>query len=163
MQVRRIRADEWERWRELRLGALLAAPYAFLTTYEQASARPDEVWREQTERNATSDSCWLGIAEDGAEWVGSAGVTVEEERTAPELFAMWVSPTARGSGIGEALVRAAVDWARSTGAAHMDIWVTDVNQHAIALYERIGATRTGVSQPLPSNPSLHELLLRLDL
>ena len=162
-QVRRIRADEWTRWRELRLAALMAAPYAFLTTYEQAAARPDEVWQQQTAGNAAGDESWLGIAEDGAEWLGSAGVTRGEGRAAPELFAMWVVPGVRGRGVGEALVTAAADWARETGGAHLDIWVTDINTHARALYERLGAVDTGVTQPLPANPSLQEILLRLDL
>ena len=163
MQVRRIRADEWQRWRDIRLAALLAAPYAFLTTYEQAAAKPDELWQQQTSANASSEESWLGIAEQDDAWLGTAGVTLGEGRTAPELFAMWVSPEARGSGVGEALVHAAADWSRRAGGTHLDIWVTDINAPARALYQRLGAVPTGVTQPLPTNPAVLEVLLRLDL
>lgn len=52
--VRAVRAEEWERAKEIRLAALRdpAAPIAFLETYEQALTKPDVFWQERSARAA---------------------------------------------------------------------------------------------------------------
>ncbi len=69
---------------------------------------------------------------------------------------MWVAPSARGHGGGEALIEAVVAWVRSLGASRLQLWVTATNEPAIALYRRTGFVDTDETQPLPSNPSLLE-------
>ena len=75
--VRRIRTDEWENVRDLRLRALQdpAAPIAFLDTFASASAQPDGFWRGRTAHAADGDTAaqFVAIADDG-EWIGSATV-----------------------------------------------------------------------------------------
>ena len=44
MRVRRLRADEWQHWREFRVAMLTEAPYAFGMTLDEALARPDAEW-----------------------------------------------------------------------------------------------------------------------
>lgn len=52
--IRPVRAEEWALAKELRLAALQdpVAPVAFLETYEQAVAQPDEFWQDRTARGA---------------------------------------------------------------------------------------------------------------
>jgi GNAT superfamily N-acetyltransferase len=76
---------------------------------------------------------------------------------------MWVRPSARGKGVGEALITAAADWARSRGHDAVFLWVTESNPPARLLYERCGFAPTGDRQPLPSNPSLTEIRMRRPL
>jgi ribosomal protein S18 acetylase RimI-like enzyme len=76
---------------------------------------------------------------------------------------MWVSPRARGHGVGEALVSAVTGWAAARGFAAVHLWVTETNSPARRLYERCGFKPTGERKPLPSDPSLHELAMRRPL
>jgi ribosomal protein S18 acetylase RimI-like enzyme len=46
-------------------------------------------------------------------------------------------------GIGEALLRAAIAWARDAGLAWMDLGVFDGNPGAIALYRKVGFVEVG--------------------
>ena len=59
------------------------------------------------------------------------------------LTSLWVDPRARGRGVGDQLVISVTDWARDSGYKQLVLWVTEGNQHAEALYERNGFTRTG--------------------
>ena len=83
------------------------------------------------------------------------GVYVEDG--AADLVSMWVRPSARGLGVGEALVEAAASWARARDFGSLSLWVTESNAPARRLYERCGFTPTGESQPLPSDPALPEI------
>lgn len=47
MEFRPARAEEWEQARDLRLEMLADTPIAYLQTWDDAAATPDEVWRRQ--------------------------------------------------------------------------------------------------------------------
>lgn len=56
-----------------------------------------------------------------------------------------VDPTRRGQGLGDAMMRAALDLAfRELGAHRVELGVFDVNPAAIACYERVGFRHDGV-------------------
>lgn len=52
---------------------------------------------------------------------------------------LYVEPRFRGSGIGEALLRATAQQAKDAGAGRLDWQVLDWNSDAVRFYERIGA------------------------
>ncbi|HEX6931787.1 MAG TPA: GNAT family N-acetyltransferase [Streptosporangiaceae bacterium] len=55
-----------------------------------------------------------------------------------------VSPRARGKGIGTALCRYALDWARASGYAGMQFnAVTETNRSAVGIYKRLGFVIVG--------------------
>ncbi len=54
------------------------------------------------------------------------------------LDGICVTPTARGIGIGSALMAAICDEGRARGYAHVRLDVIDTNRRARALYERLG-------------------------
>lgn len=62
----------------------------------------------------------------------------------PELRNLHVATTARGHGIGTALVRAVESHARVAGAIALSVGVADDNPRARALYERLGYAGTGI-------------------
>ncbi len=47
VEVRRIGADEWSAFREVRLAALAESPAAFGSTLEREIAFDDDVWQER--------------------------------------------------------------------------------------------------------------------
>jgi ribosomal-protein-alanine N-acetyltransferase len=75
---------------------------------------------------------------------GLAGLAVVVGRTSPEL-GMLVAEGLRRRGVGHALVDACVAWARAAGARELLLHVFPHNTAAVALYEKHGFVRLGVS------------------
>jgi GNAT superfamily N-acetyltransferase len=55
-----------------------------------------------------------------------------------EVFAIYVMPDVASTGVGYALMDAAVAWLRSMGMEPIALWVLDGNVRARAFYERYG-------------------------
>ena len=141
MALRAALPGDWERLREVRLAALRDAPDAFASTLEATEGLPQWRW----EGWATGDD-WgaelVTFVEEpapGAPFMGLAtGAIFHDDRSAANLFAMWVAPSARGVGIGRALVDGVVDWARERGADHVILRIAEGNVAAQRLYEAAG-------------------------
>lgn len=135
--VRETVADDWQALRGIRLAALRDAPYAFGSTYEREAAFDEADWLG---RIASGGSFLAYLPEvNASDPAGLAGGYPESPATV-ELVAMYVRPSARGRGVGEALVAAVIDWARARDAASVHLWVTETNKPARLLYERCGLT-----------------------
>jgi ribosomal protein S18 acetylase RimI-like enzyme len=81
--------------------------------------------------------------------VGTIGlVWSDARREVAEIVSMWVAPHARGHGVGDRLVRAAIDSAREAGCSEVSLWVAEGNGYAERLYARHGFVRTGAVQPI---------------
>jgi GNAT superfamily N-acetyltransferase len=161
MEVRQVTSDEWERFRDIRLRALGDSPFAFGSSLSREREQPEAAWRK---RITWSGSGATFAAVEGDVWLGVAGVYPDED--APALVwvvSMWVAPEGRRRGTARALLDACVEWARVRSAMEARLWVTTTNAPARALYEGAGFEPTGATQPLPSDPSLEELELRLPL
>ena len=155
VEIREIGAGDWRALRDIRLAALQDAPQAFASTYEREAAFAEADWLRWISRGDT----FLAYApEPGTAPVGIAG-GYEGEPGTIELISMWISPGARGQGIGRALVEAVVGRARAKGMTRVHLWVAESNHSARLLYERCGFRPTGERQPLPSNPQLPEIAM----
>lgn len=161
MHVRKVRAEEFELWRQLRLTALRDTPLAFGSTFASEVQHPLSVWKERTAAFAAGDERVMFVAEDVDRWIGCAGAVMEER--VPYVISMWVSPGERRRGIGVALLCAVAGWAYEKGNRRLLLWVTEGNAAASKLYERMGFQRTGRTQPLPHTPSVRELEYVLEL
>jgi GNAT superfamily N-acetyltransferase len=66
-----------------------------------------------------------------------------------------VAAGSRGRGVGGALVRFALDWARDNGYAGMQFnAVVESNHSAVALYERLGFSLIGTVPRAFAHPTL---------
>jgi GNAT superfamily N-acetyltransferase len=156
--VREVTPDDWETLRDVRLAALREAPYAFGSTYAREAAFTQDQWRGRiSDRNVT----FFAYRPENPEPAGLAGVYVKDG--VADVVAMWARPSARGRGVGEALIEAAAGWARPRDHAALLLWVTESNAPARRLYERCGFALTGERQPLPSDPTLPEVRMRRQL
>ena len=155
--IRRAEGPDWAQLRLVRLAALAESPNAFASTLEREQQLDEEDWRAR----ASSGRTFLAFS--GGAPVGTA-VGIEGDATDERaVVAMWVHPDHRRAGVASALLEAVRTWAHTDGATSLTLWVTRTNDAAGTLYRRIGFTPTGESQPLPSNPSLTEEKMVLDL
>jgi len=157
--VREITADDWKLMRDVRLAALAEAPSAFGSTYAREADFTEERWRGRISERSVTFFAHEKTAD--AAPAGLAGVYVEDSDA--ELVSMWVRPSARGLGVGAALVEAAAAWAKTRDFGALFLWVTESNAPAVRLYERLGFTPTGERQPLPSDPALAEIRMSREL
>lgn len=159
VRVRRVRAQEWEWLRTIRLRALADAPMAFGSTLAAEQAQPDEFWRGRAAGGAAGhDRATFIVERDGA-WVGLGTCVLEGGGTGERpawVFGMWVDPAVRRQGTAQALLRVLAGWARERGADVLNLHVSETNVPAIALYERLGFRATGATEPLPHTPSVRE-------
>ncbi|MFT4979728.1 MAG: ribosomal protein S18 acetylase RimI-like enzyme, partial [Myxococcota bacterium] len=139
VRVTRLHPGEGPRLRALRLRALVDAPDAFGSTAEETATRPPESWRQQLTDLATF------VVVVGGEDVGMVrSVLADGSAEDAYLLSMWVAPSARGRGAGDALIAAVIGWSRSVSARRVLLDVADDNAPAIALYARHGFVPTGV-------------------
>lgn len=164
MEFRPARAEEWQQARDLRLEMLADTPIAYLQTWDDAAATPDEVWRRQhQERLAMPRTAAVFVAVDGqGRWRGQAAtmVNVFSRPVRVWLGAVYLAPEVRGSGAAEHLVGLAEDWTRESGHDEIFLEVNEHNQRAIRFYERTGWRLTGQRRPYPLDPTMDELEMR---
>jgi len=131
--VKRLSADDWQDWRDLRQEALLEAPYAFGSSLAdwQGAGDTEERWR-----NRLSSVEFNAIALLDGDRVGMVSGSLAGED--PELISMWIVPSARGRGVGDALIGAVIDWARTEKCSKLVLRVMEQNVRAVALYGRNG-------------------------
>lgn len=174
--IRRVRAEEWAKARDLRLEALQdpLAPIAFYESYEQARERPDAFWRERTRSAAEGVDVVQFVAEaPGGRWDGTASVLVEHRGSArigkpapveqTHVVAVFVRPEARGSGLAEALFRAALEWSWALDSPPVErvrLLFHGDNARAAALYRKVGFVPSGESAPVPDDEMALEYEIR---
>lgn len=143
LRIERLGPEDWQRLRAIRLRALADAPDAFSSLYAESAAEPDEFWHRRIVdpgfvQLLASDGRDLGMAVVGPGRDGQGG-----------LYGVWVDPSARGLGVGDALMRAAIEVARKAGYERIYLEVANNNAAAIALYARFGWEPTGVLGAMP--------------
>ena len=130
-----------------------------LDTWEEAYAglMPASVFAERRARRDEREASWAGIIASGSSdnllaWVPD-GTLVGFSSTGPgrddpaeglpplELMALYVRASAYGTGVGHALLTAAL------GTSDAYLWVLDGNVRATRFYERQGFVLDGTTKP----------------
>jgi RimJ/RimL family protein N-acetyltransferase len=159
--VHRVTAADAGRMRALRLEMLADSPLAFLETLAQAAARSHEDYRRRIVQAATGDRLAQFVADPGGRLIGHAGGTVlPEEPDVTVVFAVYITPERRGSGVLAELVDAVARWSRAAGRPDLMLEVVVGNDRAVRAYERLGFVDTGARVPHPVIPTLTELQMR---
>ena len=156
VEVRRIRADEWEAVRALRLEATADpdAAIAFLGTHDQTLQHDDDFWRLRTADAADGETAAQFVAVRGDEWVGSATVLVRATGQRDHLgrivddrrafvVGVYVRPAQRASGVIDLLLAASAEWAAGLGLDRLHLDVHRDNHRAQGAYRRAGFEPTG--------------------
>ncbi|MFB7664988.1 GNAT family N-acetyltransferase [Kitasatospora sp. NPDC056138] len=174
--IRAVRDEDWPKAKEIRLAALRdpLAHLAFIETAEQAAARPDDFWQDRVAGAAAGISARQFVAEaaDGR-WLGTVSVLVERpgeqavfgpapDAAQTHVVGVFVRPEARGTGIAEDLVRAALAWSWALPEPRVErvrLYVHQDNSRAEALYRKVGFERTGAFESDPAQPDLRDFEL----
>ncbi len=164
MRIRKVRTDEWRRWREVRLRMLRDDATFFSTRYEDVVREPDEVWQTWVSEADEGVAKTLFVAEGNeGQWLGVVGGFVRVDPSEVHLVSMWVDPEARGLGVARALIRAVGDWASERGATTVLLFVQEANGPARALYDRAGFVATGDKAPIGTGRVGFKLLLKANV
>jgi ribosomal protein S18 acetylase RimI-like enzyme len=152
METRRLTADDWRTYRDVRLAALADAPHAYGSTLAREQAFEEAEWR----RRLDTGLCVIGLRDGGC--AGMVGMYLSDEDT-PMLIAIWVHPDHRGHGVGDALVREVLAWAAENSWSSVVLRVAEGNDAARRLFVRHGFTPTGEHAPLESDPGVRTEIL----
>src|ERR1039458_10625006 len=79
------------------------------------------------------------------------------------LYGMYVSPSARGSGVADLLGDVVEKWARSEGADELYLHVAEPMARARAFYESVGFRATGDVIKMDRDPSIQLLTMKKNL
>jgi RimJ/RimL family protein N-acetyltransferase len=147
--------------RALRLEMLADSPLAFLETVAEAAARPHAEYAAGIAGNSTGPARGQFVAEVDGRFVAHAGgAVVPEEPTLTVVFAVYLSPAWRGTGLLAEVVEAVAAWSRAARRPELLLEVVVGNDRAVRAYERLGFIDTGVRVPHPTVPALTELQMR---
>lgn len=134
LEIKRLRADRWEEYRDLRLEALRRDPTAFGSSPEAEENLTEEEWRKRIQNT-------LFALSDGRV-VGMVAVVLNERpktRHVADVFGVYVSPDHRGGGVGTRLLEEAMRLIRKNGGVvKVKLAVNPEQRAAVRLYEKMG-------------------------
>lgn len=155
MQVTLLTAAHVTQYRQLMLEAYALAADAFTSTPEERSAEPESWWIARI-ADPRGMSAAFG-AFDGDELIGTVALEFSSKpktRHKAHVIGMYVSPRARGTGAGRALLDAVIDYAeRREGTSVLNLTVTEGNDAAIGLYRSAGFEAFGTEPMAILTPS----------
>ena len=131
-----------EAYRDVRLRALRLVPYAFGTTFADASSRDDDAWRASTARLCRPDIAGFVLDRGDGTFGGLVSVTIEDPAAA-EVNQMWLDEDLRGGEWGAALLGACEAFAAAGGVRRLMLWAAASNERALRFYRRCGYLDTG--------------------
>jgi GNAT superfamily N-acetyltransferase len=159
--IRRIAAGDGPLLKLVRLRSLLVDPASFGSTHAREASQGDAEWSQRADRLAAGDDAMQLLALDAAGPVGTiVAVRDDDEPGLFHVYAMWVAPERRGSGLGARLLAVAETWIAAVGGNAAELSVTNAAPVAARLYARAGYERTGREQASDHTPGLVEHTLR---
>jgi RimJ/RimL family protein N-acetyltransferase len=141
ISVRRLTVDDLAAFRDLHRLGLTESPGAFVESLEEYALQSDL----EIEAMLARDEGWGAFL--GAKLV--AKLSIDSLPYAMMAHTRWIhgmyaAPEARGAvGGGAAVLRAAMDDARSRGATRVSLWVNGENARAQRFYQKLGFVEAG--------------------
>jgi RimJ/RimL family protein N-acetyltransferase len=135
VQIRHLRPEDFQIWKEIRLEAVKNHPKAFGGSFEEESRRTDEQWK-----GSMSSSFKFGAFIE-EKIVGCLGYYIndgEKMKHRAGVFGMYIRSEARGKGVGKALIDYVRSHAKEREVIQLHLTVLTTNYAAINLYLKCG-------------------------
>jgi ribosomal protein S18 acetylase RimI-like enzyme len=137
--IRILTADDAGAYQTLRLRGLRESPAAFGSTLDEEMGRSiEQVAERLVEMRSVPRRATFGAFDDNGSLLGVVACVQQsgvKARHKASIFAMYVSPDARGRGLGRALVARVIEHARGwDGVDRLTLTVTATQEPARALY-----------------------------
>lgn len=140
MDFRKLTAEDASAYWELRLEALQNSPEVFGSSYEEAIQRENPI--ERVKDNFRVKENYTFGAFDQHTLIGIVTLLQESAlkmRHRANIFAMYISPAARGEGIGKALMEMAIEQAKeSQEIEKINLSVVSSNEVGKNMYLQLG-------------------------
>lgn len=138
MEIYKLTSVDWEKYKNLRLEALLKNPEAFGSSYEEDIKRSDEDWKKKME----STTSHIFVARDGEEYIGMAAAYQEQGKKISHIAYVWgvyVRESYRGQKISKKLMQAVLDEIQKNSEIRkINLNVNTKQIAALKLYESFG-------------------------
>lgn len=147
MIIRLLREEDALAYQRLRLSALQESPSAFSASFEDEANRSINEVAARVRPAADGSVCMLGVLSTDAlaGFVAIIHSPRAKLRHSVELAGMYIAAPQRRSGLGRALLIAAIDHVRSIdGVRQIKLSVNATNTAAKVLYQSAGFERFGV-------------------
>lgn len=146
MEIRRLNGGDAEGYRVLRHEALLKNPEAFSSSYEDEMNYEAADYRQRLDNKHT----YTFGAFDANQLVGVVTLVPEGKvklKHRANIFAMYVTDSQRGRGLGRELVKTAIQQAAELNSVEqIHLTVTSSNEPAKKLYASLGFEPYGVEK-----------------
>ncbi|MET0126898.1 MAG: GNAT family N-acetyltransferase [Pseudomonas caspiana] len=150
LRIERLQGRHAASYRDLMLDAYTRHPEAFTSSTEERAAMPLSWWQNRLDAAQDAAQVVFGVT-DGDAVLGAVGLTFSNRQRARHkvlLFGMYVVAEQQGKGLGQALIYAALGYARSRPHALLvQLTVSESNTSARRLYEHNGFESFGL-EPL---------------
>ncbi len=138
MEVYKLKSEEWQVYKNLRLEALQQVPVAFGASYEESMRMTNDEWRGKLENPKSH----VFVARDGDDYVGMAAAYQEQGEKMAHIGYIWgvyVRDTYRGQKLGKQLLQAVLDELMSNKEIEkVNLNVNVAQLAAVKLYETFG-------------------------
>jgi RimJ/RimL family protein N-acetyltransferase len=147
--IRQLGPEDAAAYQQLRLEGLRESPTAFGSSYTDEGRRTLAEVADIFKTSANALSAVFGAMADGqlVAVVGLACTSAEKRAHNATVWGMYVAPTFRRRGAGQALLHAIIAYARTIPhLRNLKLGVNAANTAAIALYQSHGFTRYGLDR-----------------
>jgi ribosomal protein S18 acetylase RimI-like enzyme len=139
VKIRKLPADRWEQYRNLRLEALRSDPAAFGSSFEEESVLTEDEWKRRMS-NAL-------FAVSGGTPIGMIVCLFNDRpkiRHIAEIVGVYVSANYRGEGVATEMLKHSLSLIRSHGGiVKVKLAVNPEQRAAVRLYKKAGFLVTG--------------------
>jgi len=139
VEIRKLPADRWRDYRDLRLEALKSDPSAFGSSFEEEETFTEDEWRKRIQNVlfALSDGRPIGMIV----YVFDEGLKTKH---IAEIYGFYVSANHRGEGVGTRLLeRALLHIRKNKRVIKVTLAVNPEQRAAVKPYRRAGFVVTG--------------------